>query len=708
MRVLVGIALWLCCAVCAAQIAAESFENSSTFTISNGAYYSGSSGAGDRPATSPFAVAGTYAYGCTNTTVTMTSPVYNTSCYSSVAMSLRLAAFSIASTGNGMDLADNVKVYVSTDGGSTFNSYLEVYGNNNAYWAYSATGVASTAYPTVTTYTPGGGGSRTADGYSTLTITSLPAISNLVIRIVMINNSANERWVLDDFQLTGTFIGCNSITSGSVSPTTFTLDCSNAQSGTVTFTSSGTFNAGNVYSAQLSDANGSFALPTTVGTLTSTANSGTITITIPLNTPSGTGYQIQVVSGNPAVTGSATSSFTITNSCTIACPSLTGAILNGCDNATAGCNEGDTEILFFNTGTYSVSVSTLSSGVVTYYGSTTSYTNGTADASTGTFSSNATITSTLNSSTGCSGSFIDAASAGTIPAGATVMMVPNNFCSVNYDFSAICANFSPIYVLYFGTTSWSSTGNLANNQTPGPKPKYLEVDFSSAAGACGPQFYTYDAYIEANGNGAGVAYSSVSTNSASPVSPVSYTGTGCALPMVLPVDLLSFSARLRTADETEISFTTIREEHLGQFIVSKSYDGLIYEPCAAAPAHNLPVAKSYIVYDRLYDTDAAVVYYRLEEEDLNGARKAIGYALLELRPSEEMQVLYDAGGVVIKSPVPLQRIALRAADGRLLAEGNGEEDTLTYSLSLQHLPGGFYLLTVTQQGGRIYTFKIIR
>ena len=708
MRVLSSIVLWLCCAVCAAQIAAESFENASAFTISNGAYYSGSSGTGDRPATTPFAVAGTYAYGCTNTTVTMTSPVYNTSCYSSVAMSVRLAAFSIASTGNGMDLADNVKVYVSTDGGSTFNSCLEVYGNNNAYWAYSATGVATAAYPTATTYTPAGGGSRTADGYSTLTITSLPSISNLVVRIVMVNNSSNERWVLDDFQLTGTFIGCSSITSGAVSPTTFTLDCSNAQSGTVTFTSSGTFNAGNVYSAQLSDANGSFASPTTVGTLTSTANSGTITITIPLNTPSGTGYQIQVVSSNPSVTGSATSSFTISNSCTIACPSLTGAIMNGCDDGTTGCNEGDTEVLFFNTGTYSVSVSSLGSNVVTYYGSTTSYTNGTADATTGSFTSNATITSALNSSTGCSGSFIDAASAGTIPAGATVMMVPDNFCSIHYDFSSICASFSPIYVLYFGTSSWSSTGNLANHQSPGPKPKYLEVDFSSAVGACGPQYYTYDAYTEASGNGAGAAYSSVSTSSASPVSPVSYTGATCTLPMVLPVDLLSFGARLLAAGEAEISFTTMREENLKQFIISKSYDGLVYLPFAYEPAHNLPVARSYVVYDQLYDTEAEVVYYRLEEEDMNGARKAIGYTLLELKPSKEIQVLYDAGGVVIKSPLPLQRIALCAADGRLLAEAGGDENNLSYNLSMHHLPRGFYLLTVTQGGGEVYTFKVIR
>ncbi len=71
----------------------------------------------------------------------------------------------------------------------------------------------------------------------------------------------------------------------------------------VPFTIQGTFNAGNIFTAQLSDASGSFAAPTNIGTLTATT-SGTITATIPANTPSGSGYRIRVVSDNPNVTGS--------------------------------------------------------------------------------------------------------------------------------------------------------------------------------------------------------------------------------------------------------------------------------------------------------------------------------------------------------------------------------------------------------------------
>ncbi|MDR3704897.1 MAG: DUF1573 domain-containing protein [Paludibacteraceae bacterium] len=71
----------------------------------------------------------------------------------------------------------------------------------------------------------------------------------------------------------------------------------------VGFTSTGTFTSGNVYTAQLSDASGSFSSPTAIGTLTSTANSGTISGTIPAGTTTGTGYRIRVIASTPATTG---------------------------------------------------------------------------------------------------------------------------------------------------------------------------------------------------------------------------------------------------------------------------------------------------------------------------------------------------------------------------------------------------------------------
>ena len=65
----------------------------------------------------------------------------------------------------------------------------------------------------------------------------------------------------------------------------------------------GSFTGGNVFTAELSDAAGSFAAPTSIGTLTSTASSGTITCTCPMAAAAGTTYKVRVVSSNPAITG---------------------------------------------------------------------------------------------------------------------------------------------------------------------------------------------------------------------------------------------------------------------------------------------------------------------------------------------------------------------------------------------------------------------
>lgn len=62
------------------------------------------------------------------------------------------------------------------------------------------------------------------------------------------------------------------------------------------------FNNGNVFTAQLSDATGSFANPTNIGTV-SAVSTGSIAATIPGNTTSGTAYRIRVVGSNPSVLG---------------------------------------------------------------------------------------------------------------------------------------------------------------------------------------------------------------------------------------------------------------------------------------------------------------------------------------------------------------------------------------------------------------------
>lgn len=70
----------------------------------------------------------------------------------------------------------------------------------------------------------------------------------------------------------------------------------------VPFTITGTFEPGNIFTAQISDASGSFSSPTSIGSLAAVSG-GSIFVTLPAYLPAGSGYRIRVISDNPSVIG---------------------------------------------------------------------------------------------------------------------------------------------------------------------------------------------------------------------------------------------------------------------------------------------------------------------------------------------------------------------------------------------------------------------
>lgn len=68
------------------------------------------------------------------------------------------------------------------------------------------------------------------------------------------------------------------------------------------YTAIGTFNAGNSFNVVMSNASGSFATPTIIGTTLSTT-SGTVTVSIPAGTVPGTGYLFNIAATSPATLG---------------------------------------------------------------------------------------------------------------------------------------------------------------------------------------------------------------------------------------------------------------------------------------------------------------------------------------------------------------------------------------------------------------------
>ncbi len=109
--------------------------------------------------------------------------------------------------------------------------------------------------------------------------------------------SAGDSLYIDDMEM----VYNPTLTTGNIATSTYYVSSSQGASISIPFTLTGTMYSGNVVTAQLSDATGSFAAPVTLGTLTTTT-SGTITGTIPAGTITGSGYRVRVVSSNYALT----------------------------------------------------------------------------------------------------------------------------------------------------------------------------------------------------------------------------------------------------------------------------------------------------------------------------------------------------------------------------------------------------------------------
>ncbi|MDG1331291.1 MAG: T9SS type A sorting domain-containing protein [Crocinitomicaceae bacterium] len=131
-------------------------------------------------------------------------------------------------------------------------------------------------------------------------------VASLQFAYRFVNNTAataaDPAFSIDEIVVTG-MGATNSIATTDVQPTAAWCfgDITTLQ---VSFDALGTYNTGNVFTAELSDATGSFAAPTAIGTLTSSASGiQLITAIVPGTVPAGTGYRIRVVASDPATIG---------------------------------------------------------------------------------------------------------------------------------------------------------------------------------------------------------------------------------------------------------------------------------------------------------------------------------------------------------------------------------------------------------------------
>lgn len=136
----------------------------------------------------------------------------------------------------------------------------------------------------------------------TITMPEFSGQSTLRFGFRFVNGSSliasDPGFAVDDVIVTTSEQDPNAILTGTIQPTTH---CPGSTV-LIPYTATGVWAAGNVFTAQLSDAQGNFDQAVDIGSVASTF-SGTITGTIPANTPLGTGYLVRVRGSDPAMMG---------------------------------------------------------------------------------------------------------------------------------------------------------------------------------------------------------------------------------------------------------------------------------------------------------------------------------------------------------------------------------------------------------------------
>ncbi|MEZ4839342.1 choice-of-anchor D domain-containing protein [Flavobacterium sp.] len=136
--------------------------------------------------------------------VIVTFDVVDTSIYQDVSFYVNIGAYSTNGT-QGLDVSDWVTISVSGDGGATWSREAIVKGNSNAIWNVFGGGTTFTnpfkgldipyeVQPTA---------NSVANGTRLLTLTNLPQVTQLQVKIELDVDRNDEVWVIDNVQLRG-------------------------------------------------------------------------------------------------------------------------------------------------------------------------------------------------------------------------------------------------------------------------------------------------------------------------------------------------------------------------------------------------------------------------------------------------------------------------------------------------------------------------
>jgi hypothetical protein len=297
-----------------------------------------------------------------------------------------------------------------------------------------------------------------------------------------------------------------------------------------------------------------------------------------------------------------------TISCVNQIPYMVSAVINACNGS---CNsEGSNELLFYTSGSYAIPVNT--ANMVLTYGSSAAPTK----VFNGSITANPAQTANFNAQVGCTAFFIDAVTAGTIPANSLFFMVNNTYCDGAYDFTALCASgYGPLYVVYVNDPTWVSGTTAGNYANSGGSIRYFRTDFSAVTGGGSSGVTDYSYYpssLVCDCDGASVTWTSSGGAPSQYVSPNS-----CSFAKsILPIELIDFSGN-RSDDHVILNWSTASETNNNYFTLERSDAGGQFVAIGKVKGAG---TSSQTLYYTFNDDGApsSECYYRLKQTDFNG------------------------------------------------------------------------------------------
>ncbi len=668
-------------------IAIQDFDNGTPlwgYTNTNGSTVTGSSAAGDRPASSFVYTSATTAFGTVNSNSTLNfTNVSGLAAYTSKYIEFRLASWSIGSTGNGADLADVVNLDISFDGGATYSNEIQVTGASagNAYWHYTTgTGLATAIYDgnnAPTTFAPSGTGNRTTDGYATVHLDLPNSCTQVQVRIRSTNNAAAERWTIDDVKLVGTL---TSPCTPGAAPTTNASNitsvnfCTSAQ---LNFTAgNGTNRIGVISLTNFSDtpvngtnyaANTSYGSGATLGTGNYVVMNGSGSTVMVTGLTAGTTYYFKVFEYNGTTAGCdesyqtasiATYSFTTQTNCNT--PQIRSILADACSSV-----EGLDEQVIIENGSNALSINDISLA----FPSGGTYCN--SGCGTNTLGNNATYISQLNTLAGCSlFTYADP-----IPAGAIIIVFTGQTPSYVFDYSSQCPATQQYYAVFCNNTS--TAGRFANS---GTGTRTLDAVFAGTN-----ESVTY-APNSLGGNGSFIDFDD-------PGNPTYRVEPSCVYP--LGIELVNWQASMMDNDVL-LTWTTLTETNLGKFEVLRvdPYNNAEQSIQTIYVNGNSDTRKEYAAIDS--SPEPGMNYYQLLSVDRDGKQERSPLIAINTQASEQY-ARYHSGNVIFGQ-------ALKKGDALTFYNCEGKE-IRSFEISEasnyieQELSSGIILIRITYRNG---------